>query len=414
MGGLTVNSSTPGDLVWLNFSTAATPPTGVVPAARFTFQVNGATGATVITRSVIQLTADFSGTVTLDTLFRVVEDTFTVGTGGGGGNQSPTAQAGGPYSGTAGSPISFQSTGSADPDGTITGYAWSFGDGGTSTQANPTHSYAAAGSYTATLTVTDNQGATGADQATVTVTGGGGGNQAPVAEANGPYSASVGSAVTFNSAGSSDPDGTIASYAWDFGDGNNGTGASPSHSYTTAGSYTAILTVTDNLGATASDQATVTITSSGGGAPFTWTASFGPFEPATQTFPLIIVLDLRTDISQTPGPEALQSWTVDSLKWDPAVLEYFSFNYGPGGGGSVNPTDAVGGCKCKLVFGGSQPPANNSGVMTLAVIRFRVVGSTGSSTTTSTSLGPLLGTPATGSFNYTSLTQVQEASVTVP
>ncbi|HEU5154787.1 MAG TPA: PKD domain-containing protein [Gemmatimonadales bacterium] len=414
MGGLTVNSNTPGDLVWLNFSTATPPPTGVVPAARFTFQVTDASGATAITHSLIQLTSDFSGTVSLDTLFRIVEDTFTIGSGGGGGNQSPTAEAGGPYSGTAGSPISFQSTGSTDPDGTITGYSWNFGDGQTSTQADPTHSYSAAGSYTATLTVTDNQSATGTDQAPVTVTGGGGGNQSPVANANGPYTGTVGTAVTFNSSGSSDPDGTIASYAWDFGDGNSGTGASPSHSYTAAGTYTAQLTVTDNGGAAASSQAAVTISSSGGSTPFTWTASFGAFEAVTQTVPLTITLDLSTDISQTPGPEALQTWAVDSLKWDPAVLEYFSFNYGPGGGGSVNPTDAVGGCKCKLVFGGTQPGSNNSGLITIATIRFKFVGATGANSTTSTKLGPLLSTPATGSFNYTSLTRVQEASVTVP
>ena len=46
-----------------------------------------------------------------------------------------------------------------DPDGSIAGYAWTFGDGGTSSVANPTHLYANAGSFTATLEVTDNGGA---------------------------------------------------------------------------------------------------------------------------------------------------------------------------------------------------------------------------------------------------------------
>lgn len=55
---------------------------------------------------------------------------------------------------------------------------------------------------------------------------------------------------SFNGSGSSDPDGSISSYAWDFGDGTNGTGVSPSHAYATAGSYTARLTVSDD------DQAT--------------------------------------------------------------------------------------------------------------------------------------------------------------
>ena len=140
--------------------------------ARFTFQVNGSTGATSPTRTTIDVIGDFTGSQTLESQFRTVEDTFSVGTGGGAGNQSPTAQAGGPYSAAAGASISFTSAGSTDPDGTIASYLWSFGDGTTSTQANPSKSYASAGSYTASLTVTDNGGATGTDQATVTVTGG--------------------------------------------------------------------------------------------------------------------------------------------------------------------------------------------------------------------------------------------------
>ena len=55
---------------------------------------------------------------------------------------------------------------------------------------------------------------------------------------------------TFNASGSTDPDGSIASYAWDFGDGSNGTGVNPSHAYTADGNYTVTLTVTDNRGGT--------------------------------------------------------------------------------------------------------------------------------------------------------------------
>jgi PKD repeat protein len=63
----------------------------------------------------------------------------------------------------------FDSSASADPDGSLTGYAWDFGDGQTSTAANPSHTYAAPGSYNVRLTVTDNQGVTDRENGTVTV-----------------------------------------------------------------------------------------------------------------------------------------------------------------------------------------------------------------------------------------------------
>ena len=86
-------------------------------------------------------------------------------------NQPPTAVASADVtSGTAPLVVNFTGSGSSDSDGTIVGYAWTFGDGATSTTANPSHSYTAAGTYVATLTVTDNEGATATDSVTLTVT----------------------------------------------------------------------------------------------------------------------------------------------------------------------------------------------------------------------------------------------------
>ena len=87
----------------------------------------------------------------------------------------------------------------------------------------------------------------------------GGGAQVPIAVAGGPYSAQLGQAATFNSSGSFDPDGTISSYHWNFGDGASANTSNPSHTYQTSGLFTATLTVTDNSGLRASATATVTI-----------------------------------------------------------------------------------------------------------------------------------------------------------
>jgi PKD repeat protein len=150
--------------------------------------------------------------------------------GNGSSNNAPVANANGPYAGTTGQAISFSSAGSNDADGSIASYAWNFGDGGSSSQANPSHSYSAAGSYNVTLTVTDNDGATATDNTTASVEDPTQVNQPPVAHANGPYSGTTGQAISFSSAGSNDPDGSIASYAWNFGDGGSSSQANPSHS----------------------------------------------------------------------------------------------------------------------------------------------------------------------------------------
>ncbi|MEZ4424691.1 MAG: PKD domain-containing protein [Gemmatimonadota bacterium] len=169
-------------------------------------------------------------------------------------NALPVASAGGPYTGDAGQPIAFDGTGSNDPDGTIVQYDWDFGDGSTGSGATPSHVYATAGSYTATLTVTDNRGGTATASSAVTVNVPA--NIPPVAS----YTFScTGTTCAFDGTGSTDADGTIASYAWDFGDGNTGSGATVSHSYAGPGTYTVTLTVTDNGGAIGTQSQTVTV-----------------------------------------------------------------------------------------------------------------------------------------------------------
>ncbi len=154
----------------------------------------------------------------------------------------PVADANGPYTGTVNDPVQFDGSGSTDSDGNIVSYAWSFGDGSTGTGVSPTHAYTATGVYDVSLTVTDDDGLQSTDNTTATI---GIGDLPPVADANGPYTGTVGVAVVFDGTGSTDPNNNIESYAWDFGDGSTGTGATPSHTYAAADIYTVSLTVTD-------------------------------------------------------------------------------------------------------------------------------------------------------------------------
>jgi len=90
---------------------------------------------------------------------------------GGTPNTPPTAAiSANPVNGTAPLVVSFSGAGSNDPDGSIAGYAWTFGDGGTASGVSASHTYAAAGTYSAKLTVTDNRGATGSATTTITAT----------------------------------------------------------------------------------------------------------------------------------------------------------------------------------------------------------------------------------------------------
>ena len=189
--------------------------------------------------------------------------------------QAPLANAGGPYTGTAGTAITFNGSASSDPKSEALTYAWSFGDGTTGTGVSPSHTYANAGSYNVSLTVTntDSLSASAATTATIKAAG-----QPPTASAGGPYTGTAGTAITFNGASSSDPKNEALTYVWSFGDGSTGTGVSPSHTYTSAGSYNVSLTVTNTDLLSASAMTTATIAASpqaptaNAGGPYNGTA----------------------------------------------------------------------------------------------------------------------------------------------
>lgn len=158
-------------------------------------------------------------------------------------NQPPVASAAAtPRLGLAPLLVTFSSTGSFDPEKAALTYLWSFGDGTTSTLANPTRTYSADGTYVAQLTVSDGTNSVTSEGLTIRV-----GNQSPIVQVNATPSAGPAPlTVSFSSAGTYDPEGSQLSYAWDFGDHGTSTAANPTHTYLASGPYYAQLTVSDS------------------------------------------------------------------------------------------------------------------------------------------------------------------------
>jgi PKD repeat protein len=175
-----------------------------------------------------------------------------------GANQWPVAVASAaPSEGDVPIMVSFSSAGSTDLDGSIAAYLWDFGDGYSSTAANPSHVYLTAGPFVATLTITDNGGAATTQTALVRATAP---NRLPVAHAT----AAVGPApldVVFYGAGSYDPDGFLGNFMWTFGDGSfEYWGTIAYHTYTDPGTYPVTLTVWDSRQATGTTTLSITVT----------------------------------------------------------------------------------------------------------------------------------------------------------
>jgi PKD repeat protein len=165
----------------------------------------------------------------------------------------------------------FTST-SHDPDGTIVGYSWTFGDGATSTAQNPSHVYALPGTYTVGLTVTDNQGATGTTSQSLTVVGAPPppANRPPSVTAGGNETVPVGALYSLGGASFSDPDHNgpwTVTIAWGDGTSDARTATSEGsiggpHSYPVTilpADYQLTVTVRDAAGATASASKTVRV-----------------------------------------------------------------------------------------------------------------------------------------------------------
>lgn len=151
---------------------------------------------------------------------------------------------------TVGDSVTFSAIGSTDSDGTIAGYKWSDG----STGSSMTKAFTTAGTETVTVTVTDDKGAT--NTAAVSITVNAVVNKAPTAKlVASKTTVTVGESVTLDASGSTDSDGTIASYLWSTG----AKVAKTTTSFSKAGDYTVSITVTDDKGATGVASTKITV-----------------------------------------------------------------------------------------------------------------------------------------------------------
>ncbi|HEU4974387.1 MAG TPA: PKD domain-containing protein [Baekduia sp.] len=147
-----------------------------------------------------------------------------------------------PATARVGATVSFTAHATAQGDATIASYAWDFGDGSTGSGDSASHAYDSTGAKTVTLTVTDSNGEQATASHGVQVVG-----LPQAAFSWAPQVPNIGQSVAFDGRASSDPGGAIRSYAWDFGDGTSGDGATPTHAYGASGDKTVKLTITADL-----------------------------------------------------------------------------------------------------------------------------------------------------------------------
>ncbi|HEX4904016.1 MAG TPA: PKD domain-containing protein [Acidimicrobiales bacterium] len=206
-----------------------------------------------------------------------------------GSNQAPIAQASAaPLVVQAFQSISFTGSTSSDPDGDLLTHAWQFGDGATSTAADPTHAYTVPGTYDAVHTVTDPGGLTSSVSVNVTVNALVGLNQPPTASFTATPTVGVAPlSVNFDASGSSDPESSSLTYTWFYGDGMpDGAGVSATHVFSSVGTFTVTLRVTDDAGLW--DDATIDITTT----PLNCTITSASFKnPSSNTTTNDILVD---------------------------------------------------------------------------------------------------------------------------
>ncbi len=195
---------------------------------RFTVGPNAAPGPRMIT------VTTFSGQGQLNGVFSIAE------------NRAPQASfSADPPSGGRGVEITFDASASEDADGTIQLYEWDFGDGGKGEGKITSHRYDAAGNFTVTLTVTDDRQGKSTSNREIKIEN----TIPPVAHFNfQPQQGDTTTVFSFDGSSSTDSDGRIKTYTWEFGDGTIADGARVTHKFLEKGDFSVRLIVTDNDG----------------------------------------------------------------------------------------------------------------------------------------------------------------------
>ena len=224
-------------------------------------------------------------------------------------NVAPTADASvSPSVGDAPLEVNADASASADSDGTIDVYEWDWGDGSALDYGETaTHTYATAGLFTGTLSVTDSDGATDSDTFSVVVHNGSPTADFSVTPGTGEPGVTV---FAFDASSSHDPDGTLVSYEWDFdGDGTydaTETSAYAIHTYAATGSYTPVLQVTDDAGDT--DTYTLATPIEVSDAPNVDPVAAFTVTPSSGDKPLDVAADASLS-SDTDGTIADYAWS---------------------------------------------------------------------------------------------------------
>lgn len=246
------STSTGSNLTYAwDFGDQTPPGSGVITTHRYTR--GGTFTVTLTVTSENRATSSSSRTITVSTTLPAATANFTFSPRTPAINQdviftaSSTPTPGGP--GNPGNP--FPVPGAPTQGGT---YAWDFGDGTTGSGMSATHRYTRGGTFAVRLTVTSDTGLTATTTQQITIS-----TTLPAGSANfvfSPTDPHPGDTVFFNASSSTVTGGT---YAWDFGDGNGGSGVTPTHVYSAARTYTVTLTVAISGGQTQTTSKTVTV-----------------------------------------------------------------------------------------------------------------------------------------------------------